>query len=109
MTLDVNSTLSTPNDAVFVTINLQVDPAKLDEFIAIMWDAAPDTRAWDGCQMFDIYVNQDIPGHVVFYEMWSSKEQQGSYLQWRGETGFLEMLGLFLTAELDLAYLSKVG
>lgn len=101
--------LSTPDEALFLTIDLQVDPEKVDEFLALMIEAAPDTRAWEGCRLFDIYVDQDKPGHVVFYEIWDSKEQQQSYLNWRGESGFNARIGPFMVAGGGgLTYFKKV-
>ncbi len=88
--------VSTPDGALFLTIDLQVDPGKIDEFLAMMIEAAPDTRAREGNRLFDIYVDQDNPGHVVFYEIWDSKEQQEAYLGWRQETGFNAKLGPFM-------------
>ena len=101
------ASVSTPGDAVYITIDLQVDPARTEEFLAIMAEASPDTRAFDGCRLFDIYVDQDKPGHILFYEVWDSKAQQQAYLQWRQETGFIDKIGPFLTADLGLAYFSK--
>ena len=102
-------TLATPDGALFLTIDLQIDPAKMDEFLAMMIEAAPDTRAREGCRLFDIYVDQDTPGHVVFYEIWDSKEQQQAYLAWRQETGFNAKLGPFLAgAGGGLTYFTKV-
>ena len=88
--------LSTPDGALFLTIDLQVDPAKIDDFLAVMIEAAPDTRAREGCRLFDIYVDQDNPGHVVFYEIWDSREQQEAYLAWRQETGFNAVIGPYM-------------
>jgi quinol monooxygenase YgiN len=88
--------VSTPDGALFLTIDLQVDPAKIDEFLAMMIEAAPATRARDGNRLFDIYLDQDKPGHVVFYEIWDSKEQQQAYLDWRQETGFNAKLGPYM-------------
>ena len=88
--------VSTPDGALFLTIDLQVDPAKIDDFLAMMIEAAPATRARDGNRLFDIYVDQDKPGHVVFYEIWDSKEQQQAYLAWRQETGFNAKLGPYM-------------
>ena len=102
-------TLSTPDDALFLTIDLQVDPEKLDEFLAMMREAAPDTRAREGCRLFDIYVDQDKPGHVVFFEIWDSKEHQQAYLAWRQETGFNAKLAPFMQpGGGGLTYFSKV-
>ena len=88
--------LSTPDGVLFLTIDLQVDPEKIDEFLAMMIEAAPDTRARDGNRLFDIYVDQDDPGHVVFYEIWDSKDQQEAYIGWRQETGFNARLGPYM-------------
>ena len=99
--------LSSPSDGVYVTIDLQVDPEKTEEFLAIMADAAPDTRSFDGCRKFDIYVDQDKPGHILFYEIWDSKEQQQTYLKWRQETGFLDKIGPYFIAELNLSFYSR--
>ena len=89
-------TLSTPDSALFLTIDLKVDPERADEFLAAMIEAAPDTRARKGCRLFDIYVDQDDPGHVVFYEIWDSKAQQEAYIGWRQETGFNARLGPYM-------------
>ena len=88
--------LSTPDDALFLTIDLQVDPERVEEFLAVMLNAAPATRAREGCRLFDIYVDQDNPGHVVFYEIWDSREQQEAYLGWRQETGFNARIGPYM-------------
>lgn len=101
--------LSTPDEALFLTIDLQVDPEKIDEFLAVMIEAAPDTRAWDGCRLFDIYVDQDKPGHVVFYEIWDSKEQQEAYISWRQESGFNARIGPYMVpGGGGLTYFKKV-
>ncbi len=100
--------LSTPDDAVFMTIELWIKPAELDSFVAMMTEAAVDTRAWDGCQLFDIYVDDDKPGRVLFYEIWDSKEQQAAHAKWRQDTGFNATLGPFLAGGVEVAYLTKV-
>jgi quinol monooxygenase YgiN len=101
--------LSTPDGALFLTIDLQVDPEKVDEFLAMMIEAAPDTRARDGCRLFDIYVDQDNPGHVVFYEIWDSKAQQEAYVSWRQESGFNARIGPYMVpGGGGLTYFNKV-
>ena len=101
--------LSTPDGALFLTIDLQVDPERVDEFLAVMLEAAPDTRAREGCRLFDIYIDQDNPGHVVFYEIWDSREQQEAYISWRQETGFNARIGPYMMAGGGgLTYFNKV-
>lgn len=93
--------------AVCVTIDLSVDPARVDEFLALIKSVAPDTRAYDGCQLFDIWRDQDVPGRVLFYEIWDSRPQQEKYFAWRGETGLVDQIGPFMTAPPVISYYDK--
>ena len=90
-----------------VTIDLSIDPAKVDEFLAFIEGIAPDTRAYDGCQLFDIWKDQDVAGRVLFYEIWDSRGHQEKYLAWRTETGLMDKLGPYLTAPPTISYLDK--
>ncbi|RLA48782.1 MAG: hypothetical protein DRQ97_02880 [Gammaproteobacteria bacterium] len=109
MSSDKQNALSTPNDSVFVILSMQVDLAKMDEFLIMMREAVEDTRAWEGCQMLDIYVDQDKPGRVVFYEIWTSRDEYETYFKWREDAGFIEKMADFITSELDISFLSKEG
>ncbi|MFU8814307.1 MAG: putative quinol monooxygenase [Pseudomonadales bacterium] len=100
---------ATPDGKLFLTIDLQVQPHSMDEFLAVMIPAARDTRAWDGCLLFDIYVDQNMPGHVVFYEIWDSKAQQQAYLAWRQQTNFNAQIAPFMAeGGGGLTYFDKV-
>ena len=90
-----------------VTIDLSVIPEKVEEFLAFIKDIAPDTRAYDGCQLFDIWKDQDTPGRVLFYEIWDSRGHQEKYLAWRAETGLMDKLGPFLTAPPEISFYDK--
>ncbi|MEQ8663241.1 MAG: putative quinol monooxygenase [Gammaproteobacteria bacterium] len=90
-----------------VTIDLAVIPERVGEFLAFIKEIAPDTRAYDGCRLFDIWTDQDKPGRVLFYELWDSRAQQEKYLGWRAETGLMEKLGPFLTAPPAISYYDK--
>ena len=93
--------------AIAVTIDLPVNPEKTSEFLEFIKGIAPDTRAYDGCQLFDIYTDQDTPGRVLFYEIWESKEKQEKYLAWRTETGLVDTLGTYLVGAPTFSYLDK--
>ncbi len=93
--------------SIALTIDLPVDPNRTTEFLEFIKGIAPDTRAYDGCQLFDIYTDQDVPGRVVFYEIWDSRDQQEKYLAWRTETGLVENLGKFLTGAPKFSYFDK--
>ncbi len=84
--------------AVCVTLDLTIDTDKMGEFLAAIKGAAPETRAYDGCQSFDIWIDQDKPGHVLFYEIWDTRQHREKYIQWRTETGVMEALGNMMSA-----------
>ncbi len=79
----------------------------MGEFLEYLKSIAGDTRAYDGCELFDIYTDTDRPGRVFFYEIWESKDKQLKYLDWRNETGVVEKLGTFLTGAPEFSYLEK--
>ena len=93
--------------SVAVTIDLSVDPTKLTEFLAFIKQIAPDTRAYAGCQLFDIWTDQNKPGHVLFYELWDSRAHQEKYMAWRAETGLIDKLGPFLAGPPVVSYFDK--
>ena len=90
-----------------VTIDLSIAPERVTEFLAFIKEIAPDTRAYAGCQLFDIWTDQDKPGRVLFYELWDSRDHQEKYLAWRTETGLMDKLGPFLTAPPTISYYDK--
>ena len=90
-----------------VTIDLAIDPARVGEFLEFIKGIAPDTRAYAGCRLFDIWTDQNTPGRVLFYELWDSRGHQEKYLAWRTETGLMEKLGPFLTAAPAISYFDK--
>jgi quinol monooxygenase YgiN len=94
--------------SIAITIDLPVDPKRCDEFLELIKSVAPDTRAYDGCERFDIYTDQDRPGRVFFYEIWESRPKQEKYLQWRTETGLVEKMGKYLTGAPTFSYFDKL-
>ncbi len=90
-----------------VTLDFSIDPAKVTEFLAVIKAVAPETRAYDGCRQFDIWTDQDKPGHVFFYEIWDSRQHQEKYFGWRMETGLVDKIGPFFTAPPVVTYLDK--
>ena len=93
--------------SVAVTIDLSVDPARTAEFLAYIKGILPDTRAYSGCRLIDIWTDQHTPGRILFYEIWDSRLHQEKYLAWRTETGLMEKLGPFLTEPPVISYFDK--
>ncbi|MEM9254314.1 MAG: putative quinol monooxygenase [Pseudomonadota bacterium] len=81
---------------VSVLLTIPVKPDRLDDFLALIREIAPDTRAFEGCLNFDIYVTEDGSGNVHFLEDWTTQEQHMKYSAWRVETGLADQLAPLL-------------
>ena len=53
--------------------------------------ALPDTRSFDGCISVHTYI-EDSNSTVHLIEDWESLDHQSKYLNWRIETGLLDIL-----------------
>ena len=94
--------------AVIVTIGLQIDPDRLDEFKQIMREILPDTRAFSGCISVEVLEHHDVTGGITLLEKWDSVEDQVKYINWRTETGMMGTLEGFLVAEPVILYYDKL-
>ena len=61
-----------------------------------MKSALPDTRAFDGCRSVDTYIEQST-NTIHLIEDWETLEHQQKYLEWRVQTGLLDMLDPLLS------------
>lgn len=73
--------------SVTVIIRSHVDPGERDAIIGEWEQALPATRAFDGCQRLDLFVDEDDPGAIVLIQEWESRAHEERYLAWRAETG----------------------
>ena len=79
-----------------VLLEVNCQPGKGAEFLSLLVAALADTRARQGADAMEPYVDADNPDRVFVWEKWATRADQESYLQWRMETGFVEALGPFL-------------
>ena len=69
-------------------------PAKAETLNSLkeaLKSALPDTRAFDGCISVDTYIEQST-NTIHLIEDWKTLEHQQKYLEWRVQTGLLDML-----------------
>jgi quinol monooxygenase YgiN len=92
---------------VLVNLVFPIKPEKLDSFLAMMSEALKETRAFDGCISVKTYHEEDS-SNVLLIEEWESFEKQKSYLNWRVETGLMDVLAEYISGELSVKkYLPK--
>lgn len=84
--------------SVMVRLEFGIVPEKWDEALETFEKALPDTRAFDGCERLDTYL--DPTNHrVLLIEHWAKPEDQQAYMGWRMETGFLEATGPLMAGD----------
>ena len=73
------------------------NPGRGPAFLAdAMMPALEDTRAFDGCESIEVYVDEDDPDLVILWEKWASRPQYEAYISWRMATGFVEMVAPYM-------------
>ena len=68
---------------------------KLDDLLAALKQALPETRAYDGCLGLDSWLDEER-STVVLTEQWTSFDHYDRYLAWRAETGVLGAVATLL-------------
>jgi|TARA_Y100000588_G_C13547632_1_gene624760 quinol monooxygenase YgiN len=69
--------------------------------------ALVDTRAFDGCESIEVYVDADQPDTVILWEKFATRAHHEAYLAWRVETGLLDMLAPILAGDPKFTYLDN--
>ena len=72
------------------------NPGKGQEFLELLLPALAETRAFEGSESIETYIDQDNPDHVILWEKWATRENYEAYLAWRMETGMLELIAPFM-------------
>ncbi len=75
--------------SVFVLVEFQSLPDRVDELLVLLQRILPATRAFDGC--VEVLVEQDLddPTTVLLCERWASRADFETYKAWRSERGDL--------------------
>jgi quinol monooxygenase YgiN len=94
--------------SVVVLLEPQTAPGRAEDIIALLRDALPDTRAYDGCETVVMHRDQDAPDRVLLIERWASRAQYEAYLQWRADRGDNERLGALSSGPPSVRYLDAI-
>ncbi len=89
---------------VTVMVEFQMKPEAAEQFRADLPQALEATRARDGNQSIEVLHNQDDPCNIVVFQRWDSRAQYESYLQWRLDTGMMEMMEPIVAKEPSIRF-----
>ena len=68
------------------------------EFVAMLLPSLADTRAYEGCELVETYVDDANPDRIILWEKWAERANQEAYISWRIETGMIDAIGPFMAA-----------
>lgn len=71
-----------------------------------LMEALSETRAFDGCESVETYIDEDNPDRVYLWEKWAERKNYDAYIAWRIETGMLENLAPVLIKPMTPTHLS---
>lgn len=80
-----------------VLLTLTCNPGVRDGFLPVFAEALIDTRKFAGCQLVEVYTDQENSNTILVWEKWESRAHQEKYMQWRMETGMLDTLAPVLS------------
>jgi len=84
--------------SLVVTSELSIHQEKVEEFLALVNAGLETSRSFSGNLGFDIYLQKERPGKLLFIERWDSEQHFQEYYQWRLEQGDFETLGTYFNA-----------
>ena len=83
--------------SIMVSIEFSLQAGKQKEFLDVLGNVLPDTRAYDGCIKVQTYA-EDNGSSIILIEEWETKEHQQAYFQWRIDTGMIDAIAPFVSA-----------
>ena len=89
--------------SIMVSIEFSLQAGKQKEFLEVLDNVLPDTRAYDGCIKVETYA-EDNASSIILIEEWETKEHQQAYFQWRVDSGMIEAIGPFVSAQPEIKY-----
>jgi quinol monooxygenase YgiN len=95
--------------SVLVIVELTARPDRAAEFVPLLAAQLPDTRGFDGCEVCNVYVDQDDPTRFSIVETFTSRAHYERYFAWRGERGDLDALGGLLAGPPAVRFLDDTG
>jgi quinol monooxygenase YgiN len=78
-------------------------------FLEELKDILVATRAWDGSEGVEVYLDEQDPDRIVLILHWASREQHAAYAHWRQESGTSVGLSPLLTDEPKRRFIEPVG
>lgn len=94
--------------SITVMLEATLKKNKLTELQNLLEKYLPQTREQKGFQNIDIY-RQDDSNKVIFYSIWDTKKDYENYLNWRIETGVMNILAEVFETEPAIKFYNNLN
>ncbi len=76
-----------------IILELNVKPESADAMTEWMQTNIAETKTRPGCELVEVYTDDEDNTHFVLFEKWTAAEDQANYMAWRTENGSMEVVG----------------
>lgn len=90
-----------------VLVEFTCTPGVGPDVLKSLLEVLPDTRAYEGAELIEVYADDDNPDTIMVWEKWTARENQEGYLNWRIETGVLDQFMEVLAKEPRFVHLGQ--
>jgi quinol monooxygenase YgiN len=97
------------NVSITVLVEWQVKPDEMMTAKTLLKETFASTLHYGGCQRYEVYENQDIPGVLILLSRWDSRDRYARYMNWRKETGILDRFGRTFASPPKVQYLELIS
>ncbi len=95
--------------ALTVFAEFRAKPGKEKELGALVRGLIEPTRKERGCLQYDLHVDNDQPGHYLFYENWTSMAELEAHAASLHFTDFQARSADLLQEPLRIVFASRIG
>ena len=89
--------------SIMVSVEFSLQEGKQKEFLDVLGNVLPDTRAYDGCIKVETYA-EDNGSSIILIEEWETKKHQQACFHWRVDTGMVHTIGSFVSSPPEIKY-----
>jgi len=93
--------------SVLVLLEALVKPKEISSMKSYLAEILPASRAFDGCQAFDVYFNTENESQLVVIERWEPRPDHEKYPGWRTETGVMQKIGGMLAGAPSIRFFER--
>ncbi len=90
--------------SILVLVQAKIKTDSTSKFKSYLAEILPDTRAFDGCNLIDLYSETNKGNNIVLVENWDSREHYNKYHTWRTKTGVIDKIRIMIDGTANIKF-----